>query len=454
MLRKMKLILKFSSLLFLSCLLFQNSYSQQNMNGWYWINGQPQSNDLSWVKILDATHYYAVGENGTFMKSSDGGDSWLINSQAGVTDPSFGSGATLRLYSAWFFDVNTGFVTGQSVTNDGGKIRKTTDGGQTFSSIGLGIPAGVTFMPPRVYDINFINSNTGYICGDTVVKCMMTTNGGSNWTLMPNLPAVKYNYNCIYAVDANNIYLGVESAGLYRKIVWTSNGGATWIDQNLPGTSIYDIKDIEFQDANTGFVCGSGSSTNASYFAFTTNAGISWTQAVYPNINYGLKDLKIVGSTVYTLGDYQTYYYTSDLGVTWNSVYFSDPTNINQPADFIVYAFDKNGNDEIVVGISGKINVSNDNGSTWRNKNYAVGNSEYCFSSILAYPGTQKVWAGSNGGGRIFYSDNRGTNWTMSQTEHRSILSNGYDKFFYRLCCRRYFKSGCRLLLQNYQWRS
>ena len=84
------------------------------------------------------------------MKSSDGGDSWLINSQAGVTDPSFGSGATMRLYSAWFFDVNTGFVTGQSVSNDGGKIRRTTDGGQSFTTIGLGIPPGTTYMPPRV----------------------------------------------------------------------------------------------------------------------------------------------------------------------------------------------------------------------------------------------------------------------------------------------------------------
>jgi photosystem II stability/assembly factor-like uncharacterized protein len=88
----MKILTKFFTIFFLISILFQNSYSQQNMNGWFWINGQPQSNTLNWVKIIDATHYYSVGEEGTFMKSSDGGDSWLINSQAEVLDPLFGSG--------------------------------------------------------------------------------------------------------------------------------------------------------------------------------------------------------------------------------------------------------------------------------------------------------------------------------------------------------------------------
>jgi len=75
--------LKLITLLVFTAFFFQNSYSQQNANGWYWINNQPQGNTLSWVQIVDATHYYAIGDKGTFMKSSDGGDSWKINSQAG-----------------------------------------------------------------------------------------------------------------------------------------------------------------------------------------------------------------------------------------------------------------------------------------------------------------------------------------------------------------------------------
>ena len=121
----MKQNLKISTLIFLICFLFQNSYSQQNVNGWYWINSQPQSNNINWIKILDATHIYAVGNSGTFMKSSDGGDSWLINTQAGITENLFGSGGTNTVNTAWFFNANTGIVAGQSISGDGGKIKRT-----------------------------------------------------------------------------------------------------------------------------------------------------------------------------------------------------------------------------------------------------------------------------------------------------------------------------------------
>ena len=410
----MKLILKFSSLLFLSCLLFQNSYSQQNTNGWFWVNGQPQTNDINWVSILDATHYYAVGENGTFMKSSDGGDSWLINTQAGVLDPSFGSGGTLRLYSAWFFDVNTGYVTGQSVSGDGGYIRRTTNGGETFSSIALGLGSGLA----RVFDTYFINSTTGYICGNNTVKAMKTTDGGLSWSQMANLPVAAFNYNCVYAIDENNIFLGVETDGSpnSRRIVRTSDGGATWAEQILPGTSILTVEDIQFQNSNTGFVCGSGGVGNVTYFAYTTNAGVNWVQAIFPNNNYPLTDLEISGSTVYTLSNYNSYYFTSNMGVTWDSVNYSDPSNLYQPIVSRFYSFDFNGNDLIIAGQYGKINISNDGGSTWRNKNYAVDYVNYCFASTYAMPGSQKVWAGAYGGGQILYSTNRGTNWTLIQT--------------------------------------
>ena len=408
----MNILAKFFTFLFLLSCVFQNSYSQQNMNGWFWVNGQPQTNELNWTKIIDATHYYAVGENGTFMKSSDGGDSWLINTQAGVLDPSFGSGGTLRLYSGWFFNVNTGYVTGQSVSGDGGIIRRTTNGGETFSNIALGLGSGLS----RVYNIYFINSNTGYLCGNNTVKAMKTTDGGLSWNVMPNLPESPYLYNRIYAIDENNIFIGVQSEGIHRKIIRTSDGGSTWIEQTLPGSAILTVEGIQFQNSNTGFVCGSGSNNNLTYFAYTTNAGVDWTQAVFPNNNYSLKSLTIVGSTVYTLSSFNSYYYTSNLGLTWDSANYSDPSNLYQPIVSRYNAFDINGANIITAGLYGKMNVSNDGGSTWRNKNYAVDYVNYCFSSVYAMPGSQKVWAGAYGGGQILYSTNRGTNWTLIQT--------------------------------------
>jgi len=408
----MKLSLKISTLIFLICLLFQDSYSQQTTNGWYWINSQPQGQTLNWTRIIDASHYYSVGEAGVFMKSSDGGDTWLINPNAGVLDPSFGSGAGLRLYSGWFFNANTGYVAGQSVSDDGGIIRRTVDGGNTFTDINLGIASGLS----RVFDIYFINSTTGFLCGNNTVKAMKTTDGGFNWTELPNMPGSSYEYNCIYAKDANNILLGTNSAGVQRKIVRTSNGGATWIEIDLPSSTIIDVKDIVFQNANTGFVSGNSVAGNAAYVAYTVNGGANWTQTIFPNPNRGIYTLQVIGSTVYACGSDYSYYFSSNLGVTWDSVSFNDYSNPNQPYLSIIYSFHINGSDVIVVGLNGKVNISNDGGSSWRNKNYCVGNSQYTYSSIFAMPGTGQVWAGSNGGGFILYSTNSGSNWTQYST--------------------------------------
>ncbi len=408
----MKINLKISTLIFLICFLFQNSYSQQNQNGWYWIDGQPQSQTLNWTRIIDATHYYAVGDQGVFMKSSDGGDSWQINSQAGVTDPSFGSGATLRLNTAWFFNANTGYVGGQSVSGDGGYIRRTVDGGNTFSDINLGVPSGLC----RVTDLYFINSYTGFLSGNNAVKAMKTTDGGFSWNLLPNLPGSSYDYNCVYATDANNIMLGTASAGVQRKIVRTTNGGTSWTEIDLPGSTIVDIKDIVFQNANTGFVSGNSVSGNAAYIAYTTNGGANWIQTIFPNPNRGISTLQMIGSTVYAGASDYSYYYSSNLGVNWDSVSFNDYSNPYQPFIFIINSFHINGSDVIVVGNNGKINVSNDGGASWRNKNYSVLNASVPFSTIFALPGTTKVWAGANGGGYILYSSNAGTNWTIQTT--------------------------------------
>ena len=405
-----KLYLLILMLLTFSCL----SHAQQNTNGWFWVNGQAQANNLNWVRIIDPTHYYAVGENGTFMKSSDGGDTWKINSQAGVPDNSFGAGASYRLNTAWFFDANTGIVAGQSAYNENIKIRRTTNGGETFSSIDLGTSTG----SPRINDIHFINSTTGFLCGSSNVKVFKTTNAGLNWTAMSNLPVTAYNFNCIYAINENNIIIGTESSGLYRNILRTTNGGATWIEQTLPGSVIVSFKDIIFQNANTGFICGNSVATNPNYFASTTDGGANWTEAVFPNKQNGLYDLRFKGAKVYALGaSFTSYFTSSDLGVTWDSVYFNDPSNLNQPYLWFVYAFDINSNNEIVVGMNGKVNVSYDGGSTWRNKNYSVGNNDITFYSVYAQPGTNNVWAGG-GGGRIVRSTNNGTNWTLTQTSN------------------------------------
>ncbi len=400
----------FAALLIFSFFLLSNSYSQQNVNGWYWVNSQPQSNDLYWVQMIDANHLFAAGNNGTFMKSTDGGDSWIINSQAGVKDELFGVGSSYMLNTGWFFNASTGIVAGSSNFDDGGKIRRTTDGGLTFSSVNLGLPPGF----PIVNDIYFLNSTTGYLCGNNTVKALKTTDGGLSWNSLPNLSAYNFTFSKIYA-DANKIIIGGYPSGKY---LISLNGGSIWTLDSLTDSTNLSITDIVFQNSTTGFISG-----NPNYFAYTTDGGVNWNRTSFPDTSVGIYDLKIVGSNVYALGPFENYYYTSNLGSGWNQVNFDDPTNVNQPASYYVNAFDIIGNDAVIVGASGKINISNDNGSSWRNKNYAVGNSEMTFPTVFAQPGTNNLWTGSNTG-IILTSTNNGSNWYKYQT---SAGFNFYD---------------------------
>ena len=157
----MKQVFKSLFALLLVFAMTQSSFAQQDVNGWYWLNGRPAGQTLRWVKVFDAANIFAVGGRGIFMKSSDGGDSWSI-AQAGAADISSGGLAERDLNTGWFFNANTGIVAGGTQTGSPSKtvVQKTTDGGITWTTKIVNNTAG-----GAVNGFYFINSTTGYLCG-------------------------------------------------------------------------------------------------------------------------------------------------------------------------------------------------------------------------------------------------------------------------------------------------
>ncbi|HMQ69432.1 MAG TPA: YCF48-related protein [Ignavibacteria bacterium] len=388
------------------CFIVQNSYSQQNVNGWYWMNGQPQSQTLNAIQFINSAEIVAVGNTGCFMKSTDGGDTWLINSQAGPLQSLTGGGDTRNLAALHFFDANTGLVGGTSLSANGDAIGRTTDGGLTFNKIVLGAGS------QSVTGFYFLNANTGYACGNTTTRLFKTTDAGLTWAAVSNVPS--NTYNAVYAFNENKIFI-VTSA---RRIVKTTDAGSTWTTDTVPGSTNNTLTDIDFKNANTGYVTG-----NANYFGVTTDGGATWTQSVTPFGAIGQRALSISGNDVYTAGDYTVIYKTTDDGLSWSTINFIDGSNPYQPAPFVIYCLDVSGNDIVVGGSSGMLNISNDLGSTWRNKNYSVSQNATTFSAIWADSPSGKIWAGGTPG-TILYSSNGGNNWSEQPSNSSYTVNN------------------------------
>src|SRR5205807_4289686 len=125
---------------------------------WVWQNPLPQGNTLYGASFTDNNTGTATGDNGTIIRTTDGGNSWAIQS----------SGTTNTLYAVSFTDADHGTAVG-----GGGTIVKTTDGGNNWISQTSGTTNGLLA-------VSFTDANTGTGVGEngTIVR---TTDGGNTW---------------------------------------------------------------------------------------------------------------------------------------------------------------------------------------------------------------------------------------------------------------------------------
>src|SRR6185436_20682757 len=92
---------------------------------WKWLQAKPQGSVLRWCKMWDKNTWYMAGFNSTFLKTTDGGSSWVISYNAG-RQVTFWGGQKADLFNAHFFDLNNGICIGSFSS-----AYKTTNGGVT-----------------------------------------------------------------------------------------------------------------------------------------------------------------------------------------------------------------------------------------------------------------------------------------------------------------------------------
>jgi photosystem II stability/assembly factor-like uncharacterized protein len=227
----------------------------------------------------------AAGQNGATVVSGDAGVTFSPIPASGGRI----AGPFLQLRAA---SASVAFATGRA-----GTLARTTDGGQTWSD--LGVPT-----TGDVIDVSFPNATTGYAL-DSSGTLLKSTNGGGSWALLNT--GTQAQPASVLALDANRILL-IGPRGIRR----STDGGNTFA---TVGGAIKRAS-IQHADVARGAVFAYGSRV----LFVSTNGGGSWKAVKRPSRN-GLRTVDfITGKRGFALDVQGRVWSTSNRGKHWTQL--------------------------------------------------------------------------------------------------------------------------------------
>lgn len=244
-------------------------------------------------------------------------------------------------------------------------------------------------------DIEFINKNTGWICGDGGL-IMKTTNGGTNWIVQIN-PAIGKPLFGIHPVDSNVIYC----VGLFETIIKSTNGGANWnAITNGPSGEGNSHRAVFFLNKDTGWI-----SRSLQAVLKTTNGGLSFDTVFCP---YGGLDDFYFRNALEGLGC-KGMVKTTDGGNSWEYIYIPI-REIPQILRLSIVNYDTG----YCITTSGKVLKTTDFGSTWDSISF-IPNLGSDFIRCTEFSDINTGYAAGEFA-RMYKTTDRGINWRMENT--------------------------------------
>ncbi len=392
--------------------------------GWVYLNPTPTASSLTDLTMFTETSGICRGSNSIF-KTNNGGTTWteynLANSEMYITGFSMvdsssgyigtGPGNILRTtngginwnfvsqvsysYRVKFISLSTGFLLGRG-DNVRGKIFKTTNSGLNWRE---------NFLDENISlnDLCFVSSYIGFATGTyyfpngaTSAKILKTTNAGESWDTIPN--SLNLSPHKIFFLNENTGFISGQVASGNR-ILRTTNGGLSWGD-----TLKYNLYDIRFSDANTGYFINGDS-----ILGRTTNAGMNWSISKIRNstINYYTYPNSIYfqnQTTAICIGSLGLNLKTTDNGNTW--INYNNSFTMDELDDIIF----KDANTGFAMGFTKNIFKTTNAGVNW--ETFPVGNNNTAFGA-MAFAGGNTWFLTDYFDNTMYKTTNDGLNWNM-----------------------------------------
>lgn len=302
--------------------------------------------------------------------------------QSGTTDP---------LYDIEFINRNTGWACG-----DGGYIIKTTNGGINWIRQGI----GVSYEP--LFGISVVDTNTVYAVGffKTLVK---TTNGGTNWIKKDSGMTGDGRYTCVFFINENKGWIGNFGPGYGVKK--TTDGGNTI--QSVPFNGIPE--DLHFKDSLNGIGVG-----ELSFIYRTTNGGLNWNSFSIV-LNGDFYSVSFINEFTGYTSSTRAVYKTTNFGISWDSVGRVTPLDIDVTS--IEFCNENTG----WAGTQYQIYKTTNGGKNWLIQNSTLPGVVY---SLWSY-NDSLVW-GCGNGGRIWHTI-RGGDTITHVNQISLIVPNNFE---------------------------
>jgi photosystem II stability/assembly factor-like uncharacterized protein len=342
--------------------------------------GGASTTTLRATSFIDANFGWAVGTNGSILKTIDGGHSW--------SDCSSATSATLD--GVCFLDRNRGWAVGVE-----GTIQKTSNGGISWEKVPL--PAVATGSSPDLWQVFFVSSTHGWIVGEegTVLR---TENGGASWSRQT---VGSKGVNGVFFCDAEHGW-AVGDNGLIQRYI-SKNG--SWAA--LPIATKTRLWQLWFADFDCGWACGEGG-----VIYHTEDGGNKW-MLQESGVREDLFAIQFVNHKVgWAFGNGGAIRFTSDGGGTWSKQEVPTIANL-----WAAKCFDESH--ALAVGEQGTVLLTADGGKNW---NITRSSKPRTVRDVQFSADLRTGWAVGERG-MVWSTKNQGRTWRQHESGITSDLN-------------------------------